>query len=188
MSDQSPLGILRRTHAGTILLWLVALTSLGLNLVMLNQLIALRRAAGQAVADAITVIDNLESQTFTTTVVVDNQLAVDTSIPVKETIPIQINQTLPIDTTVTVPVNAGLLGQLTLQVPIKAQIPVEIKQDVTIDQPFRVKTSVPLHLEVPVKIRLADTELAATLADIKARLLGLAGSLGAQAATPVATP
>jgi hypothetical protein len=183
-ADHSALSILKRYRPDQILLWVIALSSLALNLVMLNQVLSLRRASGQAIADAIEVINRVEGQTFTTKVVIDDQIKIDTAIPVNETIPILIKQNLPIDTTVTVPVDAGLLGIIPLTVPIKANVPVEIKQEVTINQPFEVKTSVPIKLEVPVTIRVADTELAATLADIKARLIGLASQLGAATETP----
>jgi len=187
-ADTSLLAALRRYRPDYILLWVIALASLALNLIMLNQLLTLRRASGQAIADAIAVISQIESQTFTTHITVDDQIEINTSIPVNETIPINIKQTLPIDTVVTVPVQAGLLGTLNLTVPIKADVPIEIQQEVTINQPFEIKTTVPVHLEVPVTIRVADTELAATLADIKARLLALAGTLDAATTTPEATP
>lgn len=185
-ADHSPLSIFKRYRLDMILLWVIAISSLALNLIMLNQVLSLRRTSGQAIADAIQVIDRVQGQTFTTKVVIDDQIKIDTSIPVNETIPIDIKQTLPIDTTVTVPVDAGLLGTIPLTVPIKAQVPVEIKQDITINQPFKVSTSVPIKLEVPVTIRVADTELAATLADIKARLTNLADQLGAVTETPEA--
>lgn len=175
---------LRRYRPDYILLWVIALASLALNLIVINQLLALRRASGQAIADAIAVISQIENQTFTTQIAVNDQIAIDTTFPVNETIPIDIKQTLPINTTVTVPVNGGLFGPLNLTVPIKADVPVEIKQDIKINQPFKIKTSVPVHLDVPVSIRVADTELAVALADMKKRLLALAETLGSVTATP----
>ncbi len=183
MSDNTLWSFVRRYRPDTILLWIVALTSLALNLVLLNQVLALRQAAGQAIADAVAVIDSLQGQTFSYTAVIDNSIAVDSTIPINETIPIKISQPVPIDTTVTVPVDAGVMGTINLTVPIKAQVPIDIEQNIVINQPFRIKTSVPIQLEVPVSIRVSDTTLAGTLADLRTRLVGLAAQLGGASPT-----
>ncbi len=160
----------RQWPFGYLALWVLVTLSMLFNVVLFRQLLNARNAAGQAVADSIAVIDNLQTQTFSTTVVVDKTIVIDTDLPVNETIPIAVDQVLPVDTVVTVPVDAGIFGEIILDVPIQTEIPVEFEQDITIDQAFHIYTAVPIYFEVPIALEVADTPFNDMLDDIKARL------------------
>ena len=162
---------------GYLLLWLLTALSLLLNAVMLRQILIARSVARQAVSDAAAIVENLKGQTITYTVAVDDTLAIETDLPIDETIPVTIEQTIPVDVVVTVPVNAGLFGRINLEVPIQTNIPVNLQQDIEIDQTFHVDTVVPINLAIPVEIRVRDTPFAVLLDDFAGRLERLESSL-----------
>ncbi len=167
----------RRWPFGYPLLWLLVVLSLIMNAVMLRYLMLSRVATRQAIGDAIEVIDNLGSQRFTHTVVIDDTIALQADMPVNETIPVTIDQDLAIREDITVPVDTRLFGTINLNVPIDATVPVEFEQDIVIDQTFKIDTTVPIYLEVPINLAVADTELAATLNDLSLRLEEMQASL-----------
>lgn len=160
----------RQWPFGYLLLWLLAVTSLLMNVVMMRQLLLARQAARSAVSEVLTVLDNLQGTSLNYEVTVDQILQIETDLPVDETIPVVIDQNLPIDTTVQATVNAGPLGQIPLNVPIVANVPVYIEQDLHIDQPFAVSMAVPVNFTIPIDIELADTPFSATIDEVKARL------------------
>jgi hypothetical protein len=162
---------------GYLLLWVLTLISLLVNALLVRQMMLARRTAQQAVDDAIVVIDGLQNQTYSHTVVIDEALKVQADVPVNATIPVTIDQEIPIDTTVNVPVQTPLFGTINLDVPIQTTIPVNLEQDIVIDQTFTIDTAVPLYLEVPIELVVADTPFADTLADIRDRLVETQDSL-----------
>ncbi len=155
---------------GYLLLWVLTLVSLLVNALLVRQMMLARQTAQQAVEDAIVVIDGLQNQTYTHTVVIDEALKVQADVPVNTTIPVTVDQEIPIDTTVNVPVQTALFGTINLDVPIKTTIPINLEQDVVIDQTFAIDTAVPLYLEVPIELVVADTPFAETLMQIRDRL------------------
>lgn len=169
----------RRWTPDYIALWVIAVLSLLMNLVMFRQLALARNAARQAIADSIATIDQFEQSTITTNVKIDDTIVIDTDLPVDESFPVEIKDSFPIDTVLAVPVDAGLLGKLNLNVPIKTTIPVDIKPTVNINQTFHVKAPLPIKLDVPIQIKVATTGLAPALDGLKARLQTLADQLDA---------
>jgi hypothetical protein len=167
----------RQWPFGYLALWVLVTLSMLFNVVLFRQMLNARDAAGQAVADSIAVIENLQTQTFSTTIVVDETMIIDADTPLNETIPIAVDQVLPVDTVVTVPVDAGIFGEIVLEVPIQTDIPVKFEQDIVIDQAFHIYTAIPVYFEVPITLEVADTPFYDTLDDIKARLQKLEDKL-----------
>lgn len=168
----------QRWPFGYMLLWVLMTLSLLFNVIVVSQVIRARNAAQQAVSDAVAVIADLQTKSFSYTIVVDKMLPVDTDIPIDETIPVTIDQTLDINTIVTVPVDAGILGVIELEVPIDAEIPVYFEQDIVIDQPFHLVAAIPVYFEVPINLSVVDTPFYDTLDDVRLRLMGLSETLG----------
>jgi hypothetical protein len=160
-----------------LVLWIVTIGSLLLNLVILRRLENARQLGRQAVLDAVAVIADIQTKTFSQTIVVDRTLEIDTDMPVNETIPVSINETIPVNTTVTVPVDAGPLGTFPLDIPIATSIPIDLDVDIVIDRTFHVNAAVPVYFEVPVVIAVEDTPLHDTLSDMQIRLEALAVQL-----------
>ena len=168
--DREGDGSRRQWPFGYLLLWLLTVISLLINVVMMRQLLLARQAARSAVADVLTVLDNIQSTSLNYEVVVDQTLQIDTDLPIDETIPVVIDQNLPINTTVQVTVNAGAFGQIPLNVPIVADVPVNIEQDLHIDQPFAISMAVPVNFTIPINIELADTPLNSTIDEVRTGL------------------
>jgi hypothetical protein len=166
----------RRSTIGSLLLWLMVTLSLLLNLVMLRQVILARDLARQAVGDAAAVLENLQSQSFVYTFVIDDTLPVKTDVPLNATIPVTIRQNIPVDVMVTVPVET-VFGPIDLDVPIQTNIPVNLQQDIVIDQVFTIDTAVPVYIEVPIDLKVRDTPLSELLESIKLRLEAMERSL-----------
>jgi len=168
----------RRGRAGNLLLWLLVLTSILLNAVVLNQLFRMRRAAQLAVAEASALLADLQGQTFSATIPIDQTIVLETDLPIDETVSVPIQTEVPISTEVTVTVNAGLLGDIPLKVPIETTVPVDITVEAPISQTFAVRAPVALELEIPVEVAVADTPLYAALAQAQQALDEVAAQLG----------
>lgn len=161
------------------LLWIVAVISLGLNVVIIVSLLNVRRQAAVAFGEAAQTVANLKSSTIEYVVPIDNEIPVAMDVPVKFTVTVPINQTIPIDTTVKVPIELPIVGQRVIDVPISTRIPVNLTVEVPIDKTLPVNMTVPVNLDVPIKIRIADTPLAQTLGDVELILIGLSEEMGA---------
>jgi hypothetical protein len=164
---------------GYVVLWLLVAILLLANAFLINQVLLMRHAAQQAVADAITVVDDAQEFTYSDTVVINQSVAIQVDLPVNETIPVVIDQDIPIDTVVEVPVDTRLFGTITLDVPIRTTIPVHVEQDIVIDQTFPIDTAVPINLDLPITLSVADTELETVFEDLEARLTVIDNNLNA---------
>src|SRR5687768_18400465 len=86
----SPFRPLGNWPPGYLLLWIVALISLVINVVMLRQLLLARRIALESVRDSIAVVDNLQNQVVNYTVVIDQNVSINDDVAIKECIGIII--------------------------------------------------------------------------------------------------
>ena len=162
---------------GYLLLWVVALISLVINVVMLRQLLLARRIALESVRESIQVVDNLQNQVVNYNVVIDQNLPINADIPINETVDIHIQDSFPINTSVTVSVPAGPFGSIPVRVPVSTTIDIDRTIPITIDQTFSLSTMVPIHFEVPLAFSTQQLGLFATLEETKARLVLLEQSL-----------
>jgi hypothetical protein len=163
------------------LIALIVLTALTLLSLMLNGAVIYVLLQGQQIAlntvnDARAVVTNVNDATISYTIEVDQEIPVAASVPFYEVVSVPINTVLPVETTVMVPINLGVISY-SLEVPISTIIPVDLEVTVPISQTVNVVTTVPLDLDVPIEIPLADTplvdyveELDAALARLEARL------------------
>jgi len=156
----------------TVVLWGLALTSLALNLLVLRQLALAWGLTREAVHDAIVVLEEFEKQSFTYTVVVDDTIEVNTDMPIKTTIPVEVDETIPVGGTARVPLETPF-GTFNVDVPFGVSVPLDLTVDVVIDENFPLDTEIPIYLEVPIEIAIRDTPLAGTLRDLRTRLVAL---------------
>ncbi|MBI3241570.1 MAG: hypothetical protein HYZ49_04675 [Chloroflexi bacterium] len=162
-----------------ILLWVIAVTSLLLNLIVINTLLSVRRQAGQAFAEAAGMVDDLKSSRFDYAVNIDEDLPIAANVPIDFTVQVPISETIPISTTVSVPIQFPLIGRRTIEVPISTRIPISLTVEVPIKQTIPIAANVPVQFDVPISIELTDTPLAQSLDEVELILLGLADGLGA---------
>jgi hypothetical protein len=168
----------RNWPSGYLILWILVIVLLLVNLVTLRQLVLVRRVAHEAAANAADIVADLQTTHFTYTVLIDQDVPIYAETPLNATITVPIRATLPVDTIVTVPVDAGLLGAFDIDIPINAAIPIDLEVDVPINQTFTIQTDIPLYLEVPVEIDVAETPLNESLGDVHAALTQIADELG----------
>jgi hypothetical protein len=162
---------------------------LGISLLSLrSQLFTIRGQVTTALGGISAVIDNLQASTFEYTFHIDEELPINTEIPVEFIAQVPINTTIPVNTTVKMPVEIPLVGTTYLSIPIIADIPVDLVVDLPVQQTLPIDISVPVQLDVPIRIRVTDTPLAQSLTDLQAFFNKLTVELGGVDRAPAATP
>lgn len=164
-----------------ILLWVIAVTSLTLNVFIVSALLAVKQQAGEAFLGAAGMVGDLKASRFDYTVNVDEELPVEASVPIDFMVQVPISETIPISTTVSVPIQFPIIGTRTITVPISTRVPISLTVEVPIKQNIPFAATIPVQFEVPISIELADTPLAQSLDEVELILLGLADGLGATA-------
>jgi hypothetical protein len=158
-----------------ILLWLIAISSLIFNILLLAGLYNFRMRAQREVAEVNQILESVEiAENFELPVVVDETLAisitvpftdnfevpinavvpVEMMIPINENISFPINEVVSINRDVTVSVNiAGI--PIPVDIPIRADIPISLNVDVPIEMEVPVSTEIPIDLMIEVPIDTA---------------------------------
>jgi len=164
-----------------IVLAALTLLSLALNGVVIFGLLQARQIALDAVtgaratvADTRALVTGIGDDTFSYTFKMQQEIPIAANIPFNEEVTVPINMTIPINTTVVVPINAGLLGTFDIDVPVRTIIPVNREFTVPISQTV---TTVPLDVDAPIEIPLAETPLAGYLEELDAVLARLEETL-----------
>ncbi len=167
-----------------VILALLTGLSLALNGVVLFGLLKAREVALDAqqatlriLTDSRTMLDDLAGDTFTYTLTVDQDIPIATSIPFDQEIVVPINTVIPIDTTVTIPINMGPLGTRNIEVPVNTIVPIDLEVAIPVSQTVDINTTVPLRVDVPIEIPLADTPLVGYLDEMDANLARLQQSV-----------
>jgi hypothetical protein len=138
-----------------------------------RQIDALSNAAGLALENVEAQLGVLETQLFTMTIPIDEQIPINISFPFEETFDIPINTVVPINTTVRVPVTLGPLGRFDLDVPIRTEVPISLNVQVPIKKDIPINTTVPLQMQIPVTLSLEGTPLGQQLAEWRTLLSSL---------------
>lgn len=158
------------------LLWIIALLSLALNLMLINVLLNVRRQVGAGAESAAKAVANLRQSSIDYTVKIDQSLLVSFTVPFSSTFAVPISVTLPISTQVSIPLETPF-GVLPLTVPIRTTIPVNLRPTVPIDIAIPISTTVPVIVEAPIHLALADTALGESLVGVQVYLEDLAAEL-----------
>ena len=153
-----------------VFLTALTLVSLGLSGVTLYGLVRARQIALDAVADARAILEGMGDDTFSYTLVVDQEIPIAASVALSERFRVPIQTTLPISTIVTIPIDAGLLGTFDVDVPVQALIPVDIEVVVPLSETVDIATTVLLNTAVPIEIPISDTPLSSYLKETDAAL------------------
>ncbi|MEE9618422.1 MAG: hypothetical protein V3T90_15665 [Anaerolineae bacterium] len=160
-----------------IVLAVLTLLSLMLNGVIILGLLRARQIVLDTVTEARAIVAGIGDDTFSYTFEVDQDVPIAASIPFNEEVTVPIRTTLPISTVVVIPINAGLLGTFDVDVPIRTVIPIDLEVAVPVSRTVDIAATVPLNVDVPIEIPIADTplvgyleELDAALAQVEARL------------------
>lgn len=158
-----------------ILLWLVAITSLVLNILLLAGLYNFRLQAQREVSKVTQILDTVEIENFELPVVVDETLPIDITVPFTDTFEISVRETVPISLTIPIKENVSfpindvvrinrdvtvsivVLGApIPVNIPIRADIPIALNIDIPVDLAVPVDTTIPIELDLVVPV---DTEV-----------------------------
>lgn len=150
-------------------LWIIALISLLLNVLLFAGIIAFRARAQQEVKNVAATLNtiNLEDS-FEVPISVDQRLAISMTVPFSDTFHVPIIATVPVSTsilfseTIDVPIEEVIrvdttvnvpFGEASIPIPIVTDIPVNLDVEVPISKQVPVVIDIPVNLEVDVPVR-----------------------------------
>jgi hypothetical protein len=161
MSSQRPLDYW--------LLWIVALASLILNLVIIKALLDTKQQVSAAAGIAAQSLRQLRSGSIDYTVAIDEQMPVSLTIKYAETLTVPISTSIPVQTNLTGQIST-FLGAIPFNVPVDTSFPVNVNPSVPLNVAIPVSASVPVKMDVPIHIDLATTPLGSSLGEVEAYL------------------
>ena len=162
-----------------ILLWLIAIFSLVINVLLLVGLYNFRLQTQKGIASVNEILDTVEIENFDLPVVVDEVLPIDITVPFNDTFDVPIHEVVPISMTIPIHENVSfpindvvrinrdvtvsivILGQpIPVDIPIRTDIPINMNIDVPIDMEVPVDTTIPIDLvvEVPIDMEVPINE------------------------------
>lgn len=139
-----------------LLLWLIALVSLGLNFYLVYSLVAFRAEAQKQVAEASAFLDTVEISNFDLPIVVDETLPISMTVTYSDTFQVPISNTVPVSLTVqvsktlTVPIDVNIPVNTTVSVPVPAFGNVPIPIPIVTNIPVNFDVQVPISLSIPI--------------------------------------
>jgi len=159
-----------------ILLWLIAIFSLVINVLLLVGLYNFRLQTQKGIASVNEILDTVEIENFDLPVVVDEVLPIDITVPFNDTFDVPIHEVVPISMTIPIHENVSfpindvvrinrdvtvsivVLGAaIPVDIPIRADIPISLNVDIPVDMEVPVDTTIPIKLDIEVPV---DTEVA----------------------------
>ncbi len=144
------------------LLWLVALTSLAINVFLLRSLLIVRHQAGEAAAQAAQSVAKLRESSIDYVVTVQKDVPISVVVPISTTVTVPINAIIPLNTQVTVPLQTPF-GEFPVSLPVQASIPVNLQTTVPVTALVPFETVVPVVLDIPVHLVISDTAFGQSL-------------------------
>ncbi len=153
-----------------IVLTVLTLLSLTLNGLVIVGLLRARQIVLDTVTEARAIVAGIGDDTFSYTFEVDQDVPIAASIPFNEEVTVPIRTTFPISTVVVIPINAGPLGTFDIDVPIRTVIPIDLDVAVPVSRTVDIVATVPLNVDVPIEIPIADTPLVGYLEELDAAL------------------
>ncbi len=139
-----------------LILTLLVLLSLFLNGYLIVSLAQARSRALQIVAAAQNTIQNVDEGTLVVPVRVDQDIPLNTIIPISQTFSIPLKFDYPLSTVVNTSIEIPLLGTQDLAVPIDAVIPIDYVLDVPLQIAIPISLTYRLQMEVPVEIAIPE--------------------------------
>jgi hypothetical protein len=137
-----------------------------------------RDAMRYALDQGLEALEDVEDETFETTIHVQDSIPVDVTIPFRRDFNVPVHVDVPIshdlifEETFVVPIKTPLLD-LTVDVPISTTIPVSLTVPIHTDVPFTIEetfsfsTDVDIDLAIPVTIPVTDTPLPDSLGQLR---------------------
>ena len=141
-----------------------------------EQLVALEPQVSAGVDEAIAGLTEFGNSTIAFDVAIDETIPIDTEVVIDRVVQVPIKTTIPIkqsfDTTIQVDTPFGKIP-LDITVPVDVDVPVDLVVDIPINETVEIKDEFPVKLDVPIRINVRDTELAALTDSLAAGLKSL---------------
>ncbi len=148
------------------LLWLAVLGLIAFNLYLVRTLLEVRNRAVTLVStftgEASLEVTKLQAATFDYTVQVEQDIPLNLSVPIDQSVDFPFRATIPISTVVTIPIDTPL-GSFPINLPIVTTVPISLTAQVPIHLSVPVSQLVPVRMDIPIEIRIADTPLSGLL-------------------------
>ena len=156
-----------------IILWIIALASLFMNLLLVVTLLSFRARAGNEIAAVANSLGDIQLEDVELPIKVDQTLTISMTVPFSDTFFVPISQTvpismsilftdnievpihtvIPINTTINVPINLGIGPPINLPIPINTEFPVNLDIVVPISRTIPISTTIPVILDVVIPIQ-----------------------------------
>jgi hypothetical protein len=168
-----------------VLLFILVFLSLALNSWLIWQLLRLQQQSQALVQTvraglpaAISQLEAFEKATLTYEVPIKQELPIQAEIPFNETLDIPIETSVPISQTINTTVNVDPLGTgleipIELNVPVNVEIPVNTTVSIPIERTIPISTTIPLDLNIPLAIKVSETDLAKYIEQLRSGLASL---------------
>ena len=158
-----------------ILLWIIALSSLALNVYLVVGFNNFQQVVKQEAGRVSDMLDDVAFENYEVPISVDETLDVSVTSPFSDTLEVPISTTVPVSTsivldeTISVPieevvrldtnvqVNLSLLGRpVPVDIPIQADVPISLETEVPVNLEVPVEAEIPIDLLIKVPV---DTEV-----------------------------
>lgn len=119
-----------------------------------------------------TYIGQVEQDTISVSIPLNQPVPIRASIPVNQQLTIPIKTSVPISQSVNVNTPLG-----TLPLPLQMNFPVDLQIPITVSQTVDISTTVALNTSVPISVPIRETPLAKYLQQLRESLQQLASNL-----------
>ncbi|NIR94849.1 MAG: hypothetical protein GWO08_14630, partial [Gammaproteobacteria bacterium] len=137
-----------------------------LNLALLYGLNLARLRTIETLDNVETTLDDLAHEVVVYDFEIDRAVPLKADVPFQRTMEIPVNTVIPIDQELSVPFKTPA-GEIILDVPIKTDFPLDVVIPVNFNETISVDSIVQLNTTIPVEIDIAQTSLAAYLAQAR---------------------
>jgi hypothetical protein len=149
-----------------------------------KQMLALRNATQAALCRAIADLEGLQNSDIRLDVFVQEEIPVETRVPLRHSMQIPVSTTIPVRQTVRATVSVDVPGvgfslPVDVSIPLDMDVPVELQLPVEINKSIPVSTNVQLELSAPVILNLGSTQIADSLERLRDGLLSVDNALSA---------
>lgn len=144
--------------------------SLLLHAITLSRLFSIRATLKQEVGRLADSVDATKQQTLSYELPIDQQVPINISIPIRESVVIPVNTTVQIRQDIVVPIDTGF-GTVDLPVPLDVNIPISTTVPIEFNQDVPISTTLPVSLTVPIQLDLGSPQFAAYLDKLRDALI-----------------
>jgi len=162
-----------KRYAGPALIALAlffSIVALALSGIILYSALRFQRAAAAAVSDARRVLGSLDSYALETSIPLSQTFPIQANVPLQQDFVVPIRTEIPLSTVVHVPVQIPIVGTYDLSVPVEARIPVNLQVVIPVSETLRVETSVSVDTQFPLRLDAAQLGLGELLGQLDAAL------------------